>query len=310
MTKDNSFSLLAIHPEVKLALAEKKPVVALESTVISHGLPWPQNLETAKELEQILRAKGVIPATLALMDGRVKVGLSAHELERLAGEKSVEKVSVRDLGRVLSAKSLGATTVAATLRLSRLAGIEVFATGGLGGVHRGVSTSWDISCDLRELAHSSVLCVCAGVKSILDIPKTLEVLESYGVPVLTWQASTFPAFYCRESGVASPYTIQDLNEVAGAFRAQRELGLQQGLVLAVPITESAGLDPNEMDALIEQALMKAEVRGITGKAITPFLLGELVATSGGETLAANISLLRQNAEIAAELSLALRREPG
>ena len=296
---------LSPTPEVAAALAEGRPVVALESTVISHGMPYPKNLETATALEDAVRAEGAVPATVAVLDGRIRIGLDGEALERLAkGGTSVMKLSRRDLPVALATGALGATTVAATMIAARLAGIAVFATGGLGGVHRGAETSFDVSADLDELARTSVCVVCAGAKSILDLPKTLEVLETRGVPVLGLGTDAFPAFYSRNSGLPVSHRCDNVHEVAAILRAKWELGLEGGVVLANPIPEADALDGEAMEQAIAQALKDAEHHGITGKSVTPFLLAALERITGGRSLTANIALIRSNAVTAARLAAA------
>ncbi|MHA7062234.1 pseudouridine-5'-phosphate glycosidase [Azospirillum argentinense] len=296
---------LSPTPEVAAALAEGRPVVALESTVISHGMPYPKNLETATALEDAVRAEGAVPATVAVLDGRIRVGLDGESLERLAkGGTSVMKLSRRDLPVALATGALGATTVAATMIAARLAGIAVFATGGLGGVHRGAETSFDVSADLDELARTRVCVVCAGAKSILDLPKTLEVLETRGVPVLGLDTDAFPAFYSRNSGLPVSHRCDNVHEVAAILRAKWELGLEGGVVLANPIPEADALDGEVMERAIAQALKDAEHHGITGKSVTPFLLAALERITGGRSLTANMALIRHNAVTAARLAAA------
>ena len=301
---------LSPTPEVASALAEGRPVVALESTVISHGMPYPKNLETAKALENAVRAEGAVPATIAVLDGRIRVGLDGDALERLAkGGKSVMKLSRRDLPVALATGVPGATTVAATMIAARLAGIAVFATGGLGGVHRGADTSFDVSADLDELARTSVCVVCAGAKSILDLPKTLEVLETRGVPVLGLGTDEFPAFYSRNSGLPVSHRCDSVHEVAAILRAKWDLGLEGGVVLANPIPEADALDGAAMEQAIAQALSDAEMHGITGKSVTPFLLAALERITGGRSLTANMALIRNNAVTAARLAAAYAAYP-
>ncbi|MFC5354210.1 pseudouridine-5'-phosphate glycosidase [Azospirillum himalayense] len=296
---------LSPTPEVAAALAEGRPVVALESTVISHGMPFPKNLETATALEDAVRAEGAVPATIAVLDGRIRVGLDGESLERLAkGGTSVMKLSRRDLPVALATGALGATTVAATMIAARLAGIAVFATGGLGGVHRGAEISFDVSADLDELARTSVCVVCAGAKSILDLPKTLEVLETRGVPVLGLGTDAFPAFYSRNSGLPVSHCCDNVHEVAAILRAKWELGLEGGVVLANPIPEADALDGEAMERAITRALKDAEHHGITGKSVTPFLLAALERITGGRSLTANMALIRHNAVTAARLAAA------
>ena len=298
--------ILLPTPEVADALAGKRPVVALESTVISHGMPYPRNLETARALEAEVRAAGAIPATIAVMDGRIRIGLDDEALERLAtGGTKVRKLSRRDLPVAIATRALGATTVAATMIGAGLAGISVFATGGIGGVHRGAESSFDISADLDELARTSVCVVCAGAKSILDLPKTLEVLETRGVPVLGFGTDEFPAFYSRRSGLPVDHRCDNVAAVADILRAKWQLGLEGGVLLANPIPPADELDADAMETAVAQALADAEAKGIKGKDITPHLLAALERITGGRSLTANIALIRNNARVAAGVAAAL-----
>lgn len=299
--------LLSIRPEVEEALAARRAVVALESTIIAHGLPRPQNLEVARDIEAIVRSESAVPATIALIDGRVRIGLSDTELERLATAEHVAKVSRRDLGIVLAGRGIGATTVAGTMIAAKLAGISVFATGGIGGVHRGAETSFDVSADLDELAQTSVLVVTAGAKAVLDLPKTLEVLETRGVPLVGFGTDTFPAFWCRSSGLPLPMRIDTPEAVARAFLLHRKLELPSGFVVANPIPESDALDRSAVEQAIGEALGHAAREGIAGRDVTPFLLKRIVAATGGASLRANIALVRNNARLAARISTALAR---
>ncbi|MBP2300016.1 pseudouridine-5'-phosphate glycosidase [Azospirillum picis] len=294
--------------EIADALTAGRPVVALESTVISHGMPYPRNLETARALEAEVRAAGAVPATVAVMDGLIRIGLDDAALERLAaGGTAVRKLSRRDLPIALATGAPGATTVAATMIAARLAGIAVFATGGIGGVHRGAETSFDVSADLDELARSSVCVVCAGAKSILDLPKTLEVLETRGVPVLGFGTAEFPAFYSRRSGLPVDHRCDNVQEVAEILRAKWRLGLEGGVLLANPIGAADELDAGTMEQAVAQALADADSKGIKGKDITPHLLAALERITGGRSLAANIALIRNNARVAAEVAAAYAR---
>ncbi|MGK9231688.1 pseudouridine-5'-phosphate glycosidase [Inquilinus limosus] len=295
---------LAIAPEVSAALVAGHPVVALESTIISHGMPYPQNLEMARRVEAIIREEGAVPATIAVADGRIHVGLDDALLQRLATAKDVAKLSRRDMGAILAAGGLGATTVAATMIGAHLAGIRVFATGGIGGVHRGAETSFDISADLEELARTPVAVVCAGAKSILDLPKTLEYLETRGVPVIGYGTDTLPAFFCRSSGLPLALRRDTPEELAALLAAQAALGLPAGAVIANPIPEAHALPEAEIDAAIASALADAGREGIAGKAVTPYLLARIVALTEGRSLAANIALVEHNARIAARIAKA------
>ena len=300
-------AFLQFSQEVQAARAAGKPVVALESTIISHGMPYPQNVQTAREVEQVIRDAGAVPATIALIDGRICVGLSDEQLELLGQSKDALKVSRRDLAYVLATKKLGATTVAATMICAKLAGIEVFVTGGIGGVHRGAETSFDISADLQELARTSVAVVCAGVKSILDIGLTLEYLETHGVPVVSVGQPAFPAFFTRDSGFAADFQLDAPEEQARFIRTKWQLGLEGGVVLSNPVPEDAAMQNQEIDGIIAQALGEAEAQGVKGKAVTPFLLARIKELTGGRSLATNIALVKHNALVGARLALALGR---
>ena len=293
------------HPEVQAALAAGAPVVALESTLIAHGMPWPHNLETGRRLEAEVRRHGAVPATIAVLGGRLKVGLSAAELEGLArGGARVAKASRRDLALLVATGADGATTVAATMIVAALAGIKVFATGGIGGVHRGAERSFDISADLLELAQTPVAVVCAGAKSILDLGLTLEVLETHGVPVIGYRCSSLPAFYVRDSGHALAQRLDQPEALALAMHAHWQLGLKGGLVIANPIPAQHEMPRERIDAAIDRALAEAAAQGIQGKASTPFLLARVADLTGGDSLAANIALVLNNAALAAQVALA------
>lgn len=295
---------LDIAPEVAEALRASQPVVALESTIISHGMPYPKNVETAAAVEQTVREVGAVPATIAISGGRLKVGLSKDEIERLGelGSKVI-KCSRRDLPFVLARKEDGATTVAATMIIAGMAGIRVFATGGIGGVHRGVEETMDISADLEELARTNVAVVCAGIKSVLDIGRTLEYLETVGVPVVGYQTDTLPAFYSRSSGFPVDYRVDNAADAAAAMRIKWALGLQGGLVIAVPIPQAHALDGDEIDAVIDEAIAEMQRQGITGKDTTPFLLARIAKRTGGRSLDANIQLVINNARVAAKIAM-------
>ena len=305
MTHPLAPSWLVRSEPVAAAIAAGRPLVALESTIIAHGMPYPENVRTAREVEALIRGLGAEPATIAVMDGRIRIGLSDAELERLGRSQQVHKVSRRDLPFVLASGALGATTVAATMICAALAGIEVFVTGGIGGVHRGAQESFDISADLQELARTSVAVVCAGAKSILDIGLTLEYLETHGVPVLSCGQDNFAAFYTRDSGHRADYRLDDAAEQARFIRTKWDLGLSGGVVLSVPVPEQSAMSKQEIDALTEQALAEAKDQGITGKAVTPFLLARIEALTGGRSLATNIALVKNNAAAGARLALAL-----
>jgi pseudouridine-5'-phosphate glycosidase len=295
---------LVATPEVRDALADGRPVVALESTVVTHGLPFPRNLEVARRLEAVVTESGATPATIAVVHGRLRVGLLGNELEALAEAKDASKASRRDLAALAARKGSAGTTVAATMMLAAAAGIEMFATGGIGGVHRGAEQTFDVSADLAELGRTPVTVVCAGAKSILDIPKTLEVLETLGVPVIGYGADVFPAFFARASGEKLETACETPTEVAAIVRAQRALGLA-GVLVANPIPEAHALPAEEIEGHIREALAEAEAFGIAGKALTPYLLDRLVRATGGRTLAANAALIENNARLAAEIAVEL-----
>lgn len=296
---------LDINPEVKKALEEGKPVVALESTIISHGMPYPKNVETARNVEKIIRDKGAIPATIAILNGKLKVGLTNDELEHLGNGKNVIKTSRRDIPFIIAKKMDGATTVASTMIIAELAGIKVFATGGVGGVHRKAQQTFDISADLEELSHTNVAVVCAGVKSILDIGLTLEYLETNGVPVVGFGTDEMPAFYTRKSGFGVDYKIDSVKELSDAIKAKWDLGLQGGLIVANPIPEQYQMDYDVINKAIEDALKESEEKGIKGKESTPFLLAKIKEITGGDSLESNIRLVYNNAALGAELAVEL-----
>ncbi|MFL6157353.1 MAG: pseudouridine-5'-phosphate glycosidase [Marmoricola sp.] len=296
---------LTLTEEVATALAEKRPVLALESTIISHGMPYPANVAMAREVEAIIREHDVTPATIAVLDGVPRVGLDDEALELLgSGEGTIRKVSIRDLPYVVARGEHGATTVAATMRLASLAGIRVFTTGGLGGVHRGAANSFDESADLTELALTAVTVISAGVKSILDIGLTLERMETLGVPVLGYRTDDFPAFYTRTSGYAVPLRVDSAEEVAALMKAKDDLGIAGGISVANPIPEADEIPHERIDAIIEQALGDLDRLGITGKDTTPYLLGRIVEITGGDSLTANIALVKNNAHLGAEIAAA------
>jgi len=298
-------NFLLLSPEVAAARTAGKPIVALESTIISHGMPYPQNVRTAREVEQIIRDAGAVPATIAVIAGKICIGLSDEQLELLGASPDAMKVSRRDLAYVLAQARLGATTVAATMICAQLAGIEVFVTGGIGGVHRGAETSFDISADLQELAQTSVAVVCAGVKSILDIGLTLEYLETHGVPVISVGQPSFPAFFTRESGFQADFQIDSPEDQAAFIRTKWQLGLAGGVVVSNPVPADAAMAPAEIDAIITQALGEAASQNVTGKKVTPFLLGRIKELTEGRSLATNIALVKHNALIGARLAVAL-----
>ena len=305
MTKPRVIPHLEYSAEVYDALERGAPVVALESTIISHGMPYPQNVETAREVEAVVREAGAVPATIAVLHGLLKVGLSGNELELVGTSKEVQKISIRDLPVTVAMKRHGATTVATTMRIAALAGIRVFATGGTGGVHRGGATSFDISADLTELAQTHVAVISAGVKSILDIGLTLEKLETLGVPVIGFGTSEFPAFFSRESGYRAPLRVDTAEGVARVLRVKWDLGLPGGVLIANPIPAQSEIPASELDPIIRAALGDMAARGIGGKDATPFLLGRIVELTGGRSLIANIALVKNNARVAAEVAGAL-----
>ncbi|MCA8870196.1 MAG: pseudouridine-5'-phosphate glycosidase [Rhodobacteraceae bacterium] len=300
---------LQVHtsPEVAAALAENRPVVALESTIITHGMPYPQNLETAAQVEQDVRDSGATPATIAVMKGRIRVGLEPDKLELLARTPDALKLSRADLAVAITRGETGATTVAATMILARLAGIGVFATGGIGGVHRGAELTFDISADLQELAQTAVTVVCAGAKAILDIARTLEVLETLGVPVITYGQDEFPAFWARQSGLPSPLRLDQARDIAMAQRTRQSLGLPGGQLVANPVPTEAEIPLAEITPIIEQALAEAGRDGIGQKSVTPFLLKRIFELTKGRSLATNIALVRNNARLAAVIASELAR---
>ncbi len=300
---------ITYSPEVAAARDARQPLVALESTIITHGMPWPQNVETARSVEAEVRAGGAVPATIAVLSGRLHVGLTGAELDALGQAKGVAKLSRADFAACLATGGTGATTVAATMIAARLAGIEVFATGGIGGVHRGAETSFDISADLAELAQTPVTVVAAGAKAILDLPKTLEVLETSGVPVIAYGQDAFPAFWSRSSGLPAPLRMDSPDEIARAARLRAAMALPGGQLVANPIPEADEIPADTLAPVIEAALAEAEARGIAAKAVTPFLLDHIFHATDGASLAANIALVKNNARLAARISAALGAQP-
>ena len=297
---------LDISPEVQQALRDNKPVVALESTIISHGMPYPQNVATALQVEAEVRAHGAVPATIAIIDGRLKAGLSVEDIELLGKRgRDAIKVSRRDIPFVIAAGQMGATTVASTMIISAMAGIKIFATGGIGGVHRNAQQSFDISADLQELAQTPVAVVCAGAKSILDLRLTLEYLETHGVPVVGYQTDTLPAFFTRDSEFPVDYRLNSPLEIARVLHAKWSIGLKGGMVIANPIPDSFAMPRALIDGAIEQALEEASAQGIGGKESTPFLLARVCELTGGDSLTANIQLVLNNARLAAAVGLEL-----
>ncbi len=296
---------VALSPEVAAALAEGRPVVALETTIVSHGMPWPKNLDTALAVEAVVRDAGAVPAAIAVIGGKIRVGLKRSELEHLAKAKDVLKLSSADIAYGLASGRTGATTVAATMIAAHLAGIAVFATGGIGGVHRGAGESFDISADLTELSKTPVTVVCAGAKALLDLPKTLEVLETLGVPVVCYGSPVLPAFWSRDSGLAAPIRLDDAAAIAGFMRTRAELGQTGGMLVANPVPEVDEIPAAEMAPVIEAAVADAAAKGISGKAVTPFLLDAIYHLTGGRSLVTNIALVKNNARLAAEIAVAL-----
>lgn len=296
---------LAKSSEVQAAEAANTPLVALESTIITHGLPWPRNLETALLVEETVRAAGAVPATIAVLEGVIHAGLEKSALEKLAQTRDAAKLSRADLAPVLAAGGDGSTTVAATMICAHLAGIDVFATGGIGGVHRGAETSFDISADLDELAKTPVTVVCAGAKAILDLPKTLEALETRGVPVIGWRTDEFPAFWSATSGLPIPLRMDDAPRIARAHKLRAALGLEGGQLVVNPIPAVDEISYHEISPAIERAIAEAAEQGITGKDVTPFLLERVLAATEGRSLEANIALVLNNARLAAEIAVAM-----
>lgn len=295
---------LSYSAEVQEAIATGKPIVALESTIISHGMPYPQNVKTAREVEQIIRDNGAVPATIALIDGEIKIGLSDDELEMFGNSQGVAKASRKDLGYLLATKQIGATTVAATMICADLAGIRIFVTGGIGGVHRGAESTMDISADLEELAQTDVAVICAGAKSILDIGLTLEYLETKGVPVVGYGTDMLPAFYTPESEFTVNFRADNPKTVADMLRVKWDLQLKGGAVIANPIPQEDAIDKEFIDEIIQQALKEAHNEGIKGKDVTPFMLGKVKELTKGRSLDANIALVKNNAVIGAQIAVA------
>ena len=300
---------LTHSPEVSDALAAGRPVVALESTIITHGMPWPQNLEMARQVEQVIRDNGAVPATIAVMDGQIHVGLTDDALQALARTPSDQamKLSRADLAVCLANGRTGATTVAATMICAHLAGIRVFATGGIGGVHRGAESSFDISADLQELAQTPVTVVAAGAKAILDLPKTWEVLETLGVPVIAYGQDDLPAFWSRNSGIRAPLRMDDAGQIAAAAAMRGRLGLRGGQLVANPIPPEAEIPRDQIMPVIEQALSEAEAQGVAAKEVTPFLLQRIFELTGGRSLQSNIALVLNNARLASQIAIAMTR---
>ena len=299
---------LQIHPTVAQALQQGKPVVALESTIISHGMPYPKNIETALAVEEIITQNGAVPATIAIINGKCCVGLSREDIETFGKEKEVWKVSLRDMPYVVSKKLFGATTVAATMRIASMAGIKIFVTGGIGGVHRGAENTMDISADLTEMAQTNVAVVSAGIKSILDIGLTLEYLETLGIPVLTYNQKTFPSFYSNESNYTTPLQLNTAEEIATMLQTKWSLGLNGSVLIANPIPKEYEMPVTVVETHIQQALQAATNNNIKGKEVTPFILQYIAQHTGGESLEANIALIKHNAKLGAEIAKALVKE--
>ncbi|HDF7292249.1 TPA: pseudouridine-5'-phosphate glycosidase [Staphylococcus aureus] len=298
---------LEFSTEVEEAKKNNSPIVALESTIISHGMPYPQNIEMAKKVEQIIRDNGATPATIAIIDGKIKIGLNENDLEVLANSSDVAKVSRRDLAEIVATKKIGATTVASTMICSELAEIPFFVTGGIGGVHKGVETSMDISADLEELARTNVTVICAGAKSILDLPKTLEYLETKGVPVIGYQTTELPAFFTRESGLKLNSSVGEPTEIAEIFKTKMELNLNGGMVVANPVPKEHELSKDYIDKIIEEAVKDSIDNGISGKDSTPFLLKTIVKKTDGKSLETNIKLVENNAVLGAKIAVAFSK---
>lgn len=294
---------ITLAEEVRAAKEQGKPVVALESTIISHGMPYPQNVETARKVEQIIRDNGAVPATIAILDGKIKIGLSDEELEMFGKSSDVAKASRRDLAYLIATKKKGATTVAATMICAELAGINIFVTGGIGGAHRGAETTMDISADLEELAQTNVAVICAGAKSILDLGLTMEYLETKGVPVIGYQTDVLPAFYTRTSQFPVNFRADDVETVAATLKTKWDLNLKGGAVIANPIPEEHAMDEKTITDVIETALKEAEEKHISGKDVTPFLLGKVKELTGGKSLESNIELVYNNAVVGAKIAV-------
>ena len=299
---------LSITPEIEEAIREGKPIVALESTILSHGMPYPENIEFAHKVEEVVRGEGAIPATTAIIGGKLKVGLSADELELMCKGENIAKASRRDVAVYIATKQTAATTVATTMLIADMAGIRVFATGGIGGVHRGAQETMDISADLQEFAHTNVCVVSAGCKSILDIGLTLEYLETFGVPVLGYQTENFPAFYCESSGFGVDYKVKDAEEVADIMKTKWDLGLEGGVLVGNPIPHEWSMDHNVIDKAIDEAIEMAKEKGIHGKATTPFLLATIKELTGGSSLASNLELAYNNARVASRIAVAFAKK--
>lgn len=298
---------LDVKEEVRLALENNQPVVALESTIISHGMPYPQNVEMAKKVETIIRSEGAVPATIAIMNGKIKIGLTDEDLEIFAKSKEVAKVSRRDLASIIAKKTLGATTVASTMICAEMAGIKFFVTGGIGGVHRGYEQTLDVSADLEELAQTNVNVICAGAKAILDLPRTMEFLETKGVPVVGYQTEVLPAFYTRTSNIKLPLSVQSVDELAAMIHVKEDLSLKGGVLVANPIPEEDSLDEAYINQIIDQAIEQSFKDGISGKDTTPYLLKTIVEQTKGKSLEANLALVYNNAKVGAKLAVSYQK---
>lgn len=299
--------LVDIKPEVQTALDSGKAVVALESTIISHGMPYPQNIQMAKKVESIIRSTGAVPATVAIMNGKIKIGLTNEELEVFASSKGVAKVSIRDFPGIIARKQLGATTVASTMYSAHLAGIKVFVTGGIGGVHRGFEETMDVSADLEELAQTDVVVICAGAKAILDLPRTMEYLETKGVPVIGYKTDVLPAFFTAKSDIKLVERADSPEEIAKVIVAKDQLNLRGGMLVVNPIPEDYSLDHEFIDNVIEDAVQAAQEQGVSGKNITPFLLSEITKRTEGKSLEANLHLVYNNALVGGQIAVALEK---
>lgn len=295
-------SYLDINQEVKEALQKNLPIVALESTIISHGMPYPENVEMAKKVEDIIRSEGAVPATIAMMNGKIKIGLSNEDLETLAKAPHVEKVSRRDMAKVIASKVIGATTVASTMICAEMAGIKFFVTGGIGGVHRGYETTLDVSADLEELSMTNVNVICAGAKAILDLPRTMEYLETKGVSVVGFQTKVLPAFYTRETNIELQSSVESAKELAEMVFVKEQLGLKGGILIVNPIPEKDSLESDYINQIIDEAITQSIKDGIEGKDVTPYLLKKIVEKTGGKSLAANLALVYNNAKVGAQLA--------
>lgn len=298
---------LEFSEEVRIALEEKKPVVALESTIITHGMPYPENLKTAEEVEEIIRKEGGVPATTAILNGKIKVGLNKEELKILATSKDVLKAGKRDLPIIIAKKLSAGTTVSATMFCAHLSGIKIFVTGGIGGVHRGGEKTFDVSSDLQELARTNIAVVCAGVKAILDLNLTLEYLETHGVPIIGFRTWEFPAFYVRESGLKLEYVAENEKEIAKIIKIKDELGISSGILIANPIPQEYALDKDYMEEMIKEAVKEAEELSIRGKALTPFLLDRINRLTGKKSLIANMELIKNNAKLGTRIAVELNK---